>query len=169
MKGTPSLIRGVKMAGIYNVGILSFCFKSSSIHLAQKTETVYNIIPLWGQFIQRTKCSFSTRSHPLQHLSFSSSNSRLRKKESMSSNLKILIIIEIVIGTPFPEIKILKHFYNTSWNLNFFFISVFSSHSSALPYSIDGGGQNDYHKPQFRESIFNEKNIWDYHARDNST
>lgn len=32
-----------------------------------------------------------------------------------------------------------------------------------------GGEENGYHKPQFRESIFNEKSIWNYHARDNST
>lgn len=51
MKETPSLIRGVKIAGFYNVGILAFRSKSCGIHLAQKTETGYNIIPLWRQFI----------------------------------------------------------------------------------------------------------------------
>lgn len=48
MKETPSLMGGVKIAGFYNVGILAFCSKSSSIHLAQKTETDYNIIPFMG-------------------------------------------------------------------------------------------------------------------------
>lgn len=42
MKGISNLLRSVKIAGFYNVGIFAFYSKSSRIHLAQKTETDYN-------------------------------------------------------------------------------------------------------------------------------
>lgn len=85
----------------------------------------------------------------------------------MSANWKIWIITGIVQNGLFSS-QDLKHYYNTTQDLHFFLISVFSSHSLALQ-QLKGGEGNGYHKPSLRESTFNEKNIWNYHARDNST